>query len=129
MATLQSVCQLTKVNRLDYFLAILLAIFLQIVTAGSAFSDGGHGGAPVSRSSAQLPVLCLTHDFMVRQIKGHGEELVSLGTTVGKQALLFVNPDTGSWSWLIRLDLKTSCIVAAGDGWRDAPKSLIGDPS
>lgn len=49
MATLQSYLSLTKVNTSTYFLAISLAIFLQIVTAGQAFSDGGHGGCPISK--------------------------------------------------------------------------------
>lgn len=129
MATLQLICIFIKVNRSPHFMAILLAIFLTAVTAGPAFSDGGHGGNPISRSNAQLPVLCLPHDFLVSQIKGYGEEITSLGTANGKQALLFVNRETGSWSWVVRLDRQTSCIAAGGDGWRDAPKSLVGDPS
>ena len=130
MATLQSVCQLTKVNRLDYFLAILLAIFLQIVTAGQAFSDGGHAGPPAASSNAHLPVLCMAHDYLLRQLQTrHGEEAVSGGLANGKQALLFINRETGSWTWLVRLSDIHSCILSAGDDWRNLPSSLTGEPS
>ena len=49
MATLHSGLSLTNVNTTNALLAISLAFFLTIVTAGQAFSDGGHGGCWVSK--------------------------------------------------------------------------------
>lgn len=130
MATLQSVCQLTKVNRLDHFLAISLAIFLTIVTVDPVFADGGHGGAPISAApNAQLGMQCIPHDAAERALAEKGLRLLASGASVGGAlGALYTNPENGNWYWALRLDPGTTCIVASGQGWRPSNISA-GEPS
>lgn len=126
MATLQFVCQLTKVNRLDYFLAIPLAIFLYIVTAGQAFSDGGHGAPPIAESSPQVEVPnCSPRHKALEVIRKSGESLVATG--IGANGSLFefwADAQDGSWTIAISPLPTISCIPAHGDGWRNIPPPL-----
>lgn len=38
----------------------------------------------------------------------------------GRPVLLYVNPDTGTWSMIVLLDGR-ACLSASGEGWRAAP--------
>lgn len=131
MATLQSVCQLTKVNTTAYFLAILLAFFLNIVTAGQAFPDGGHGGDPVSRANSVLPVQCLPHSALHARLTALGKVPVASGITIQNNIIgvLYVHPEKHTWTWVGRWSVDKSCVVAAGENWREAPTSKVGRAS
>lgn len=120
MATLQSVCQLTKVNRLDHFLAILLASFLLIATTGPAFSDGGHGGAPIARPAEAVPgPNCGPRGVVLETLRKHGEDRVGSGaTSTGALIELWVDEQDGSWTIVISPNPNFSCFPAHGEGWK-----------
>lgn len=120
MATLQSDLSLTYVNARSLSLATLLAIFLQIVTAGPAFPDGGHGGAPIAGPAdrARLPN-CGPREKALEVLERHGEKQVGHGVGSGGGLVeLYANPETGSWSLLISPNPRISCMPTHGHGWR-----------
>lgn len=117
MATLHSdLPSLTKVNRSTYFLAILLAIFLQVVTAGQAFGDGSHGGASVS---GEPQYSCDTRESMIAGIREGGGRLLGGGPHALSDAFLevFVNPDTRNWIVIATNPKGSSCVVLYGQDW------------
>ena len=117
MATLQSELPLRNLNASSYFLAILLAIFLQIVTAGSAFSDGGHGGAPIA--GPQGPTIpCALRLQATRFLKQQGF-LTRGGGQFAETMLaeLWVNGSTGKWVWTVTGPDGITCIMLEGQSW------------
>lgn len=125
MATLQSICLFTKVNRSSNFLAILLAIFLLVVTAGSAFSDGGHGGAPLAMNPVGPFNSCGTEEQALKTLGKYGEKPVGWGIAGGHLATLYTNPKTGSWTFVVYFSRNRACFLRMGHDWQAAP---IGDP-
>lgn len=127
MATLHPGLSLTNVNTKTTAWAILLALFLTIVTAGQAFSDGGHAGPSVS--GVEIPRGCGTRESALKVLAQHGETRQSAAVAkTGQFIELFANLETGTWTFVITPRPGVSCFGWYGDNWRTSSEPA-GDSS
>lgn len=92
-----------------------------------AFSGRAHGEV----RSTPIPVICGPTAELEAKAASTGAFPYQAGMAGNKgKALgeLFLGDD-GTWAFFLRLTDGTSCVIASGDGWRDLPAHLKGDPS
>ncbi len=79
--------------------------------------------APVAapQPAPTQPMACRPHDEVIEHLAWrYGEAPVALGVT-NKGALveLLSKPDGGTWTLIVTTPQGMSCLVAAGEGWRN----------
>ena len=71
---------------------------------------------------------CLAHEALTRHLADrYGEALAGMGEAGGNLIELYRSDETATWTILVTRPNGTSCMVAAGQGWEDAPKPTAGD--
>lgn len=108
---------LRYINGKSRLLAISLATFLTIVTAGQV-------------DAQVVQQTCVARDDMVRQLESkYKERPNATGLSSNGYLLELFMTDTGStWSIIISFPNGQSCIVDAGEHWRwRAPRKPLGD--
>lgn len=108
-------------------------MFKRLIAAALVF--GAAATAPPLAAHAQQPVACGPRAILIERLETHfGERRHGAG--LGGEAdphrtlvELFTSPETGSWTIILTRVDGISCILAAGQHWRDAPKEMaqIGD--
>ena len=81
-------------------------------------------------ASAQPAVLaCGMHDDIVKMLTGKYHETLRHAATVKQVTLLEVfRSKAGTWTMLASQPDGRTCIVGAGDDWRDVPQGIDGVP-
>lgn len=87
--------------------------------------------AMCSPAHAQQGALCGPAASILAQLaQNHGEEIAFRGLAGnGTMALVFANPETGSWTWLVVRPDGVACLALAGEGFEALKFSKPGEPS
>lgn len=85
------------------FLGAFVILALVTVSAGS--------------QAMAAPVCGDAGDFRDQLARGYKEQVIGGGTTDKVATLIYVNPETGTWSVLQVLGDR-ACVIAAGQGWK-----------
>ena len=100
-----------KLTFLNTLLAAIVAVF---TLASCAKADGSHGGPRIAPPQA----LCGDRATADRVLKNHDERRIGYGISGGRIAELYVNLETGTWTFVVHINDKVTCFHYAGDGWR-----------
>lgn len=107
------------------FAAAALGAILLFTDAAPATNETANA-APVQQASQQQNMACAPRNELIGQLGHQFRENQKAVGTLGEKAVMevFVS-DAGTWTILATDTGGTSCIIAAGKSWDEAPK-LVG---
>jgi hypothetical protein len=106
-------------TRSSITICALLAITLALML--------GTGRRALAQGTPQCGPLA---DVMARLFDGFGEHLVASFTAKGGgRFMVLANPETGSWTMLVRAAEDMVCVAAIGTDWITAATPPPGDPT
>lgn len=87
--------------------------------------------ALIAAGTASAGPLCHPRERMVEALTDFGESRTAMGVRGPESVMeVWTDRETGSWSVVMTYADGRSCIVAAGEGWDDAPLPVqTGDPA
>lgn len=101
---------------------------LTVCLAVAAFATvlGGLTAQPVAAQSPQ----CGAREALLDRLSTKYEEApVGIGVTATGSLLEVLASPSGSWTIIVTVPGGPTCLVSAGDGWRNAPVQLAKDPA
>ena len=107
-----------KLTFLNTLIAALVAVF---TLASCAKADGGHLGPPIA---PPVPT-CGDRDRASLILKKHQEMRIGYGVSGGRIVELYVNLETGTWTFVVHINDKVTCFHYAGEGWRPTPGETL----
>ncbi len=83
----------------------------------------------VAPAAAQAPQCGARQAMIDRLASKYGEHPVSLGVTATGSLLEVLASAAGTWTILVTVPGGPTCLVSAGEGWRDLPLQVAEDPA